>query len=171
MIIKDLLERMEYQYVHESIMNLYPKECQRVMDGFYKLLWEEIRNVAPIENQNNMTIHVQYVKEHEKAEQYMWNVSYSVDRRFHHQYGLQFATREQIVSAMVKDEDLEVQSAEQYLAHILFDVAREGQMEEQEDGIRSVDPKNHLPHFSDTVEYRSVDEVIKELENDEFIEE
>ncbi|WPS85601.1 DUF6557 family protein (plasmid) [Brevibacillus halotolerans] len=171
MIINDLLKRMEYQDVQEAIMRLYPKERQRVVDGFYKLLWEELRNVSYIENQNNMTIHVQYVKEHEKAELYMWNVTYSLDCRFHHQYGLQFATKEQVVSAMVKDEDLEVQSAEEYLAHILFDVAREGQMEEQEDGIRSVDPKNHLPHFSDAVEYSSANEVIKEFESDEFLKE
>lgn len=170
MNIKHLLTNMEYEHVHDAIMKLYPKEHSKVNEGMYRSLFNELREVNEVENENSMTVHVQYVKEHEKAESYMWHVAYSVDRRYHHQYGLQFATREQIVSSLVPEEDLATQSTEEYLAHILFDVAREGQMDEQEDDIRSVEPKNHLPHFNDTVEYRSVDEVMKELETDEFIE-
>lgn len=170
MNIKHLLTNMEYEHVHDAIMKLYPKEHQKTIEGMYRSLFAELREVSELDNENSMTIHVQYVKEHEKAERYMWNVGYSLDRRYNHQYGLQFATRSQIVSSLVPEEDLFAQSAEEYLAHILIDVAREGQMDEQEDDIRSVEPKNHLPHFNDTVEYRSVDDVMKELETDEFME-
>jgi plasmid maintenance system killer protein len=161
---------MEYQHLNDAIVKLYPQERKRISEGFYQELWKELRLIDLSENEDSMTIHVQYIKEHEKAEQYMWNVTYSMNRRLHHQYDLQFASKEQIVSAFVNDEDLEGLAAEEYIAHILVDVVREGQMEEQEDGIRSVEPKNHLPHFSDAIEYRSVDDVTRELKSDEFIE-
>ncbi|ADO59717.1 DUF6557 family protein [Paenibacillus polymyxa] len=161
MIIKDILKRMEYEHLYEAILKLYPKEHQRMEEGVYKELWDELQELVPIENPDRMTIHVQYVKEYERAEQYMWNVTYSMNRRFHHQYRLQFATRGQIVSALVNDPDLQVLSAEEYVAHIVFDIMREGQMEEQEDGIRSVEPKNHLPLFNDHAEYVSVDKRAK----------
>lgn len=151
MIVKDLLERLEYEHVQDAILKLYPQEHKRIFEGFYRFLFQELRNIGEVENLNHMTLHVQYVKEHEMVDHYIWNVSYTVDRRLHHQYGLQFATREQIVSAFVEDRDLETQASEEYLAHILCDIAREGQMDEQEDGIRSVEPKNHLPHFSDSL--------------------
>lgn len=147
MNIKELIQKIEYGSIHEAIMRLYPDERKKAEEGFYKLLWDELKRTYPKENQNHMTIHVQYVKEHEKSERYMWNVTYSIDRRYHHQYDLQFLTKEEILSAFVLESDLKNQSAEEYLAHILFDIAREGQMEEIDDEIQCVEPKAHLPHF------------------------
>lgn len=149
MNVKELIQNIEYSSIHETILRLYPGERKRVEEGYYKLLWEELKRTYPAENQNHMTIHVQYVKEHEKSDKYMWNVTYSIDRRYHHQYGLQFLRKEEILSAIVLEGDLKDQSAEEYLVHILFDIAREGQMEDVDDEIQCVEPKAHLPHFAE----------------------
>ncbi|WCF11620.1 hypothetical protein NDS46_30200 (plasmid) [Paenibacillus thiaminolyticus] len=147
-VIRDLMNQLEYKFVQDAILKLYPREQKRVDEGYYLVLINELRSIDKCENLNHMTVHVQYVKEYEMVDNCIWNVFYSVDRRHHHQYSLQFASKEQIVSAFIDESDLELLSSEEYVAHVLCDIAREGQMEEQEDGITSVDPKNHLPHFT-----------------------
>lgn len=140
MIVYDLIQQVDDQVIADTIERLYPNDKKRIEE-----VLAELRQTSPAENCNHTTIHVQYVKEHERSERYLWHATYSIDRRYHHQYSLQYLSKSQILSAEVLESDLAVLPKEEYLVHLLFDLAREEEIDEE---LQCVEPKAHLPHFA-----------------------
>jgi hypothetical protein len=139
-IIQELIENTTLQEVQDALLKLYPKEMSRISEGVYARLLVDLERLTPSDNVNHMTVHVESRKDR-RSEQIIWSTGYSTDRRYHHKYDLQFASKEQILSFEVDNKDLALHDAGAYLAHVLFDIARDGQMEEVYEEIQCVNPK------------------------------
>lgn len=159
--IKQLLEQAENDTLFMFIQKKYPEEEERVKSGYYENLIKKLKNAKEEPNESERTIHVEYSKDFgESNPNYVWNASYSTEKRYHCKYSLKFITFEEIASSFVRNEDLEKLSKEEYLAHLLYELAYRDILMDDEVKLVSVQSKPQKDYFR-------VEDVIEDEMNEE----
>jgi len=139
MNVKQLLEQTNPETLIRVIQTKYPHELERIESGYYENLIGKLKEANLEENEVGRTIHVEYTKDFGVTNpEFIWNASYSTDKRYNHKYALKFATIEEIASSNIMQSDLEEQSVAQYFAHLFYELAHADVLEETEEEFNCV---------------------------------
>lgn len=142
MHIQELIKQTEADRIIEEILNYYPHEKERVHSNYYHHLIQMLCQAEIPPNRQHVTVHVDYSKDFGKNNpSHIWGVSYSVNKRYHHKYSLYYLTINEIAGALVFSRDLEHQRKEEYIAHLLYEIAQRDLFEDDNEFVAG-EPSN-----------------------------
>lgn len=121
-LVKELFQDVDKDAVVAEIKRIHSDMTEQMKSEYEKAI-SRIERAEDRPNEEERTIHVEYTKDFgETNTDYIWHTTYSLNKRFHHQYSLRYISVEEIATAFVREEDLEEISREEYFAHLLYEI-------------------------------------------------
>ena len=160
MNLKDLLQLVKLEKIEKQIVNYYPHEIDKVQAGDYAKLFDELSTLEPLDNDLTRMLHVEYITECGNANEHIWNVSYSQDKRYDRKYTLDFLSKAEILGSMISELDMDKLDNDSYVSLVF-----QGMLSE-EDTVEEPDLENGSKRGSR--KYLSLEEVLSSSDEGEF---
>ncbi len=164
MLLKDLINEVNYTDIEKSLFELYPDQKSNIKAGGYKKVFNDLQNIEPFE-EDKMIIIIEKTKSLIDDDEY-WSVC---GKYFDNEqnYSLSLIPWQEWLSMHINRKSLKEQGKEAFVAHCLWEMTWHG-FDEQDVVNTGNDLRQQIKEIEDgTAELIPWEEIKKELGLDE----